>query len=387
MSPAVIYNDMKKTVKDLVTGENRYALAAAGVISLAGLSLLFGRDNPYSFIPSGSIAGTVISILFFAVLICCAAAAVSKLILGNRYMDSVFVSRPFRRTAGAVLCICAALLLTVVTDRGILGLLWMIRYCAGLDTNPQEFGPSMIYMTINGRGMILTGMWTTVRIALFGTAIAFFLSIFLVFIRIMEPNKRDSDLVKALKWIGSSLSKFYIFVIRGTPMMVQTLIFYYLGFDMFKNSGMTVTEINNVWSFFISGLFTVSLNSTAYITEVLRGGIIAIDKGQTEAARSLGMTNWQAMTRVVFPQAVKNSIPSIGNEFIINIKDSSVLSVIGVMDLMYATKSVSGIYYRSLEIYCVAALIYLVLTWLSSLLLRYVGSRLDVPVKGITSSN
>ena len=79
-------------------------------------------------------------------------------------MDSVFVSRPFRRTAGAVLCICAALLLTVVTDRGILGLLWMIRYCAGLDTNPQEFGPSMIYMTINGRGMILTGMWTTVRI-------------------------------------------------------------------------------------------------------------------------------------------------------------------------------------------------------------------------------
>ena len=89
----------------------------------------------------------------------------------------------------------------------------------------------------------------------------------------------------------------------------------------------------------------------------------------------------------MFPQAVKNSIPAIGNEFIINIKDSSVLSVIGVMDLMYATKSVSGIYFRSLEIYCVAALLYLVLTWLSSLLLKWLGKKLDMPVRGIPSSN
>ena len=112
-----------------------------------------------------------------------------------------------------------------------------------------------------------------------------------------------------------------------------------------------------------------------------------MDRGQTEAARSLGMTNWQTMIRVVFPQAVKNAIPAIGNEFIINIKDSSVLSVIGVMDLMYATKSVSGIYFRSLEIYCVAALLYLLLTWLSSLLLNWLGKKLDMPVRGIPSSN
>ena len=193
--------------------------------------------------------------------------------------------------------------------------------------------------------------------------------------------------VKALKWVASHFARFYVFVIRGTPMMVQALIFYYFGFNLFKRTSMTVTEINHVWSFFISGLCTVSLNSTAYLTEVLRGGILAVDRGQTEAARSLGMTNWQTMLRVVFPQAVKNSIPAIGNEFIINIKDSSVLSVIGVMDLMYATKSVSGIYFRSLEIYCVAAILYLILTWLSSLLLRYLGKKLDTPVKGIPSSN
>ena len=262
-----------------------------------------------------------------------------------------------------------------------------VRRCAVMEKNPQGFVDSMVYMSIKGKDMLVTGVWTTVRIALLGTAIAFVLAILLVFLRIQEPDRRDSDVVKAFTWLASRFARCYVFVIRGTPMMVQALIFYYFGFNLFKKTGMTVTEINHVWSFFISGLCTVALNSTAYLTEVLRGGILAVDKGQTEAARSLGMTNWQTMTKVVFPQAVKNAIPAIGNEFIINIKDSSVLSVIGVMDLMYATKSVSGIYFRSLEIYCVAALMYLVLTWLSSLLLKWLSKKLDMPVRGIPSSN
>ena len=277
---------------------------------------------------------------------------------------------------------------------GIALLVWLgvsfaetVRRCAAMEKNPQGFVDSMVYMSIKGKDMLLTGVWTTVRIALLGTAIAFVLAILMVFLRIQEPDRRDSGMMKALKWLASHFARFYVFVIRGTPMMVQALIFYYFGFNLFKRTGMTVTEINHVWSFFISGLCTVALNSTAYLTEVLRGGILAVDKGQTEAARSLGMTNWQTMTKVVFPQAVKNAIPAIGNEFIINIKDSSVLSVIGVMDLMYATKSVSGIYFRSLEIYCVAALLYLVLTWLSSQLLKWLGKKLDMPVRGIPSSN
>ena len=277
---------------------------------------------------------------------------------------------------------------------GIALLVWLgvsfaetVRRCAAMEKNPQGFVDSMVYMSIKGKDMLLTGVWTTVRIALLGTAIAFVLAILMVSLRIQEPDRRDSGMMKALKWLASHFARFYVFVIRGTPMMVQALIFYYFGFNLFKRTGMTVTEINHVWSFFISGLCTVALNSTAYLTEVLRGGILAVDKGQTEAARSLGMTNWQTMTKVVFPQAVKNAIPAIGNEFIINIKDSSVLSVIGVMDLMYATKSVSGIYFRSLEIYCVAAILYLVLTWLSSLLLKWLGKKLDMPVRGIPSSN
>ena len=215
---------------------------------------------------------------------------------------------------------------------GIALLVWLgvsfaetVRRCAAMEKNPQGFVDSMVYMSIKGKDMLLTGVWTTVRIALLGTAIAFVLAILMVFLRIQEPDRRDSGMMKALKWLASHFARFYVFVIRGTPMMVQALIFYYFGFNLFKRTGMTVTEINHVWSFFISGLCTVALNSTAYLTEVLRGGILAVDKGQTEAARSLGMTNWQTMTKVVFPQAVKNAIPAIGNEFIINIKDSSVL--------------------------------------------------------------
>ena len=133
---------------------------------------------------------------------------------------------------------------------------------------------------------------------------------------------------------------------------------------------MSVSDINRVWPLFLAGLVTVSLNSTAYLAEVLRGGILAVDAGQMEAARSLGMTHWQAMRKVVFPQAIKNSLPAIGNEFIINIKDSSVLCVVGVSDLMFMTRSVAGIYYKGTECYLIAAIVYLFLTYLSSLLLK-----------------
>ena len=242
-------------------------------------------------------------------------------------------------------------------------------------------------MLIRSKSMFLAGIWTTVRIALFGTAIAFVLAVLLVFVRIQTPQRQDGAASVLFKEIGTLLSKLYITVIRGTPMMVQTLIIYYIGFGIFKNSGMSVTEINRVWSCFISGLITVSLNSTAYLTEVLRGGIESIDPGQAEAARSLSMSNWQTMRKVVFPQAVKNSIPAIGNEFIINIKDSSVLSVIGCYDLMFATTSVVGIYYKALPVYTIAAVTYLVLTCLSSLIMRFVSARLDMKAVSVPSSN
>ena len=378
---------MNPTVKgNFITRDHPYVYLGGSLIALLGLSLMAGAAHPGSFL-TDNVPALLCRIVFWAFLALSAAALALKIAKGRDFRNSVMYRPAVRRVSKWASWLVALACLLALLDRGLLQLIYTVKTCLQAEKNPAGFASSMIYMSLKGKDMLLTGIWTTVRIALLGTAIAFVLSIFMVFLRIQEPDKRDNDFVRPLKWLANRFARFYIFLIRGTPMMVQALIFYYFGFNLFKRTGMTVTEINHVWSFFISGLCTVSLNSTAYLTEVLRGGILAIDRGQTEAARSLGMSNWQSMIKVVFPQAVKNSIPAIGNEFIINIKDSSVLSVIGVMDLMYATKSVSGIYFRSLEIYCVAALLYLILTWLSSLLLRYLGRKLDTPVKGIPSSN
>ena len=351
---------MNRNVKgNFITRDHPYVFLGGSLIALLGLSLLAGEPHSLSFL-TDNLPTAICRIIFWGFLALSALALVIKLTNGRNYR-STFLCSPRMKLVSRWFSyfVVLACLLTLV-DRVLLQLVYTVQTCMQLEKNPQGFGSSMIYMSVKSKDILLAGVWTTVRIALLGTAIAFVLSIFMVFLRIQEPDKRDNDFVKALKWLASHFSRFYIFVIRGTPMMVQALIFYYFGFNLFKRTNMSVTEINHVWSFFISG---------------------------TEAARSLGMSNWQSMIKVVFPQAVKNSIPAIGNEFIINIKDSSVLSVIGVMDLMYATKSVSGIYFRSLEIYCVAAILYLILTWLSSKLLQYLGKKLDTPVKGIPSSN
>ncbi len=372
---------------NFITRDHRYVYLGGSLIALLGLSLLAGQAHPYSFLTAENAPGILCRVICWGFLALSGLALMVKMAYWNNYDQTVMRRPGLVRVSRWFSYLTALCCLLAVMDRAVLQLVYTVQLCLQAESNPQGFVPSMVYMSLKGKDLLITGIWTTVRIALLGTAIAFVLSIFMVFLRIQEPNRRDKDHVRAIKWLASRFARFYIFIIRGTPMMVQALIFYYFGFNLFKRTNMTVTEINQIWSFFISGLCTVSLNSTAYLTEVLRGGIQAIDRGQTEAARSLGMTSWQSMIKVVFPQAVKNSIPAIGNEFIINIKDSSVLSVIGVMDLMYATKSVSGIYFRSLEIYCVAAILYLILTWLSSLLLKYLGSKLDSPYRGIPSSN
>ena len=226
--------------------------------------------------------------------------------------------------------------------------------------------------------LYLNGLLTTLEATILALLLGVVLGVVVAVIRTAHDQQRAGH-KNVILGVFNAICKIYTTIIRGTPMMVQSLIFYYAIFNLFKRTGMSVTEINRVWSLFISGLVTVSLNSTAYLAEVLRGGILAVDAGQMEAARSLGMTHWQAMRRVVFPQAIKNSLPAIGNEFIINIKDSSVLCVLGVSDLMFMTRSVAGIYYKGTECYLIAATVYLFLTYLSSLLLKAITGRMTAP--------
>ena len=270
-------------------------------------------------------------------------------------------------------------------DRAVMGFLSVTSAALAQDKNPSDFLSSIVYMVDKSYGIILQGILTTVGLSVFGTLIAFVLAILLVFLRIQSIDRSDNDAVRFFKSAGVLFAKVYSTVVRGTPMMVQGMLIYFTGFGLLKGTGMTVSQIGAIWSTFVAGLVTISLNSTAYMMEVLRGGIEAVDPGQNEAARSLGLSQWQAMIKVVFPQGIKNAIPALSNELVVNIKDSSVLSVIGVFDLMFATKTVVGIYFKQIEMYAVAAVVYLCLTMVASWLLGKFAKRLSVEPKPLTS--
>ena len=158
--------------------------------------------------------------------------------------------------------------------------------------------------------------------------------------------------------------------------MVQLFIVYFGPFNVitlpsYKIFGFIDTSI------FIPGVVALALNSSAYVAESIRAGILAVDKGQTEAARSLGMSSLQTMMLVVLPQAIKNAFPAIGNEFIVNIKDSSVLMILSVTELMFQMKSSAGSNFKFIETYFVTACIYLCLTLVTSYLLRIVEKKLN----------
>ena len=162
-----------------------------------------------------------------------------------------------------------------------------------------------------------------------------------------------------LKWLAVA----YIEFIRGTPLMVQ-LMFIFYGLPMI---GVKIPDISWIPNFsrFAAGIIAMSMNSCAYVAEVIRSGIQAVDYGQTEAARSVGFSSGEAMRLVVLPQAIKNILPALGNEFVTVIKESSIVSVIGIADLMFRTNDVIAVTYKNLECLAIAALCYFVLTFIS----------------------
>lgn len=170
-------------------------------------------------------------------------------------------------------------------------------------------------------------------------------------------------------------SGIYIEVFRGTPLMVQ-LMFIFYGLPMI---GITFPEIAFIPNFqrFVAGIIAMSLNSCAYVAEIIRSGIQAVDKGQMEAARSIGFSQGEAMKLVVLPQAVKNILPALGNEFVTIIKESSIVSVIGIADLMFRANDVIAISYRTLETLAIAALLYFVMTFGCSRLIAFTERKMN----------
>ena len=215
--------------------------------------------------------------------------------------------------------------------------------------------------------MFIRGAGITLFISIIGTLIGSLIGLVIGVIRTVPVPERGAKRI-LLKVINGLLAA-YIEFFRGTPMIVQAMVIFYgaaIAFDIHMNR-------------LFAAIFVVSINTGAYMAEIVRGGIISVDKGQFEDAHAIGMNHIQTMTNVVFPQAIRNILPATGNEFVINIKDTSVLNVISVTELYFQTKSIAGNNFRYFEAFFIACIIYFIMTFTVTRILRYIERRMDGP--------
>lgn len=232
----------------------------------------------------------------------------------------------------------------------------------------MNFLQRIFYILQNYGISYLKGAGTTMAIALVSTFIGCVIGFAIGLIQTIPIDKQKEGILKRgfLKFV-QTICSVYVEVFRGTPMIVQAVFIYYGLSQIFAvQLGM--------WQ---AAFLVVSINTGAYMAESVRGGIISVDSGQMEGAKAIGMTHVQAMMNVILPQAFRNILPQIGNNLIINIKDTSVLSVISIVDLFFVHKSVSGALYTYFESATIVMAIYLTLTVLVSRLLRLLEKRID----------
>ncbi len=213
---------------------------------------------------------------------------------------------------------------------------------------------------------LLSGVGNTMLIALTGTVAGLAIGLLTGIVR-TAPFSRNG-FVRVLHKILNVVIAVYVEIFRGTPMMVQAMVIYW-GYA-FASGGNTLPLIP-------SGILIVSVNTGAYMAEIVRGGIISIDKGQFEGAMSIGMTHSQTMFKVIIPQVMRNILPSVSNEFVINIKDTSVLNVIGVTELYYFAGIIKRQSFETFQTYLVVCVLYFILPFTVTRLLRFVERKLD----------
>ena len=213
--------------------------------------------------------------------------------------------------------------------------------------------------------MFLNGTKNTLIMALTGTIIGFVIGLLIAIVRTIPVGENAPMWKKIVFKVINFVLSAYVEIIRGTPMLVQALIVHY---SLFVKMGIPSL---------LSAIIIISFNTGAYMAEIVRGGIISIDKGQFEGAHAIGMSHFQTMFHVILPQAIRNIMPSIGNEFVVNIKDSSVLSVIAITELMFIAKQAGGAYAKFVPAYVICAVIYFILTFTVTRLLRLVEKKLS----------
>ena len=232
---------------------------------------------------------------------------------------------------------------------------------------PADFWGGIAYILRENGMSFITGAGVTMLIALVSTFFGCIIGFAVGIVQTVPVGKKDHTLKRTLYWLIKLILNIYVEVFRGTPMMVQAMFIYFgsaalLGINM---------------SMWFAAFFIVSINTGAYMAETVRGGILSIDEGQTEGAKAIGMTHVQTMIHVILPQALRNIMPQIGNNLIINIKDTCVLSIIGTVELFYTTKGVAGAIYRYFEAFTIAMVIYFILTFTCSRILRIWERKMD----------
>ncbi len=226
--------------------------------------------------------------------------------------------------------------------------------------------------------LFLQGAGVTLLVAVLGTILGSLVGLLVGVVRTIPRGQAGKmTFRRVILKIVNGILVCYIEFFRGTPMMVQAILVYF-----------GLKEVLNIdLSSFTAGLLVISINTGAYMSEVVRGGIQSIDPGQYEAAQAIGMTHFQTMLHVILPQAIRNILPATGNEFVINIKDSAVLNVISVTELFFQAKTVKGIIFRTYETFLIASLIYLVLTLTVTRILRVIEKKMAGPSSYVLQSD
>lgn len=230
----------------------------------------------------------------------------------------------------------------------------------------EGFFSTVASMAQEYASLFLRGAGVTLLISLVGTTAGLLIGFMVQVLRTI-PTLKLRGIKKAGIRAAQLLATGYVELFRSTPMIVQAMLIYYGSRSLF---GLDMNPL-------VAGMVVVSINTGAYLAETIRGGIDAVDPGQFEAAHALGLTHGQMMRHVILPQAMRAILPSIGNELIVNIKDTSVLNVISVTELFFVTKSVAGSTFQIFEAYLIVLLIYLVLTQMANLLVRTIGKRVN----------
>ena len=227
----------------------------------------------------------------------------------------------------------------------------------------MQFLATMEKLVLRYYNFFLEGVRNTLIIAFFAVLLGTVLGTLMAMARMSR--------IKPLKWLATAYIEFF----RGTPLLVQ-LMFIFYGLPMI---GVKFPDVSFIPDFqrFAAGIVAMSLNSCAYVAEIIRSGIQAVDVGQMEAARSLGLPYWRAMHRVVMPQAIKTMIPSIINQFIITLKDTSILSIIGFPELINAAKNVNAVEGKVFEIWAIVGVMYLIVISILSIIAKRLERRLN----------